>query len=563
MYKLRDYQARVKRELYDWFANHPKGFPIVDACVGAGKSIIIADLCKDMIEKAPDTRIIMCVASRELCEQNMQKLLAIWPDAPAGICSAALGSKDTDSQIIFATIGTLARRVDELGTVDVMIIDECHNINTANTGMYRKMIETLQDTTSPHMAVIGFTGTPFRGNGVWLWQGKDPIFEGVASRVTMDELLKLGYLAPLVVEPMEAKIDTADVKITAGDYNSKQLSELLDDKDLARACVDDLYIRGQGRKKWLIFCHSIEHANLVLNEVRSFDVTAEMVIGETPSDSREKILKAYKMPYDHSDAINILVNVGVLTTGFDAPMIDLIALLRPTKSPVLYVQMAGRGMRIAEGKTDCLWLDYTSTTYELGPVNTIRGRNASPKGETAKGEPCKHCSKCGEKNPVYMSDCLSCGEPFSPNQSEKAVGNQSGNAEIIDDGNAKWANVTGLGYVRHTSRKSGKSTLRVDYYTDLQIHPISEYICIEHEGYAFDKACQWWREHNLGPVPTSIDDALHLLHASSLNRPAKIEVKRDGKFWKVIGREFGKVSEIYSLPPIKVQPLDDMDDMPF
>lgn len=157
-----------------------------------------------------------------------------------------------------------------------------------------------------------------------------------------------------------------------------------------------------------------------------------------------------------------------------------------------------------------------------------------------------------------MSECLSCGEPFSPNQSEKAVGNQSGNAEIIDDGNAKWANVTGLGYVRHTSRKSGKSTLRVDYYTDLQIHPISEYICIEHEGYAFDKAYRWWREHNLGPVPTSIDDALHLLHASNLNRPAKIEVKRDGKFWKVIGREFGKVSEIYSLPPIKAQPLDDM-----
>lgn len=127
-------------------------------------------------------------------------------------------------------------------------------------------------------------------------------------------------------------------------------------------------------------------------------------------------------------------------------------------------------MRIAEGKTNCLWLDYTSTTYELGPVNTIRGRNASQKGETAKGEPCKHCSNCGEKNPVYMSECLSCGEPFSPNQSEKAVGNQSGNAEIIDDGNAKWANVTGLGYVRHTSRKSGKSTCV------LIITPIYKYI---------------------------------------------------------------------------------------
>lgn len=556
MYKLRDYQARVKRELYDWFAKHPKGFPIVDACVGAGKSIIIADLCQDMISQAPDTRIVMCVASRELCEQNMQKLLAIWPDAPAGICSAALGSKDTDSQIIFATIGTLARRVDELGTVDVMIIDECHNINTANTGMYRKMIETLQDTTSPNMAVIGFTGTPYRGNGVWLWQGKNPIFEGVASRVTMDELLKLGYLAPLVVEPMQAKIDTTGVKITAGDYNNAELARVLEDEELVRSCIDDLYIRSHGRHKWLIFCHSIAQAEMVLAQVRTIGgIKAEMVIGDTPSDSREKILKAYKLPHDHDDAVNVLVNVGVLTTGFDAPMTDLIALLRPTKSPVLYVQIAGRGMRIADGKTDCLWLDYTSTTYEQGPVNRVRGRNSGQQSTTANGEPCKHCPECGEKNPLYTSECLECGASFGY---AKDIAQKAGHAQVLADEAPIWMRVSALAYTKHISRKSGNATLRVDYFTDYDAVPISEYVCIEHEGYAYDKACQWWRAHNLGPVPACIDDALHLLHNSTLNRPAKIECKRDGKFWKVVGREFGEVNEIYSKPPKTVA-----DDIPF
>lgn len=557
MYKLRDYQSRVKSELYDWLSKHPKGFPIVDACVGAGKSVIIADLCRDMINHAPDTRIVMCVATKELCEQNMHKLLSIWSDAPAGLCSASLGQKDTDSQIIFATIGTLARRVQDLGCVDVMIIDECHNVNTDNAGMYRKMIETLQDTTSPSLCVIGFTGTPFRGNGIWLWQGKDPIFEGVASRVSMDELLKLGYLSPLVVDKGIEKIDTSHVSITAGDYNNAELAVVLENESLMKSIIDDVYIRANDRQKWLIFCHSIAQAEMVLKQVQGFR-RAEMVIGDTPSLHRQMYLAAFKKPFDDPDAINILVNVGVLTTGFDAPMIDCLVLLRPTKSPVLYVQIAGRGMRVADGKKDCLWLDYTSTTRELGPVNHVRGRNKSDRitGTTATGEKCKYCPECGEKLPIYASECYSCGASLVSNKNQQFADT----AEVLDDGTPKWFDVCAISYQRHLSKNSGLASMRVSYHVDFQEYPISEYVCIEHSGFARSNAQQWWKKHHIHDMPATVDEGLELVHYASFPKPKRIECKRDGKFYKVINREIDRDNPppVWSQPPKMVN-----DDMPF
>ena len=126
MFQLRPYQERAISELYAWMNRHIQDNknPIVNMCVGAGKSVVIAELCKRAISEFPQTRIIMTVASRELCQQNLEKLLAIWPEAPAGVCSAALGKKDLESQIIFATIGSIAKQAIHLGRVELIIVDE-------------------------------------------------------------------------------------------------------------------------------------------------------------------------------------------------------------------------------------------------------------------------------------------------------------------------------------------------------------------------------------------------------------------------------------------------------
>lgn len=573
MYKLRDYQERTITELYDWLNRHPDGNPIVDACVGAGKSIIIAEFCRRAIEQYPQTRIVMCVASKELCQQNLEKLLAIWEDAPAGVCSAALGQKDLESQIIFATIGSIAKRAHEIGVVNLLIIDECHNVNPDNAGMYRSFINDLKQFGSPHLCTIGFTGTPFRGNGVWLWQGKDPLFAGTATRVSMDELLKQGYLAPLVIDVETPEtINTTGAKVVAGDYAIKDIEAAAIDSEIITATVSDIIKRGQsgiGRKKWLIFCVTIEHAEMVLAEVRAQGITKSAIVtSKTRAAERDAILEFYKDPHAAPDAINCLVNVACLTTGFDAPSTDLIALLRPTKSPVLYVQIAGRGMRIADGKKDCLWLDYTSTTRDLGAVNMIKGRNKKESG-IDQGAPFKYCPDCGNPNPIHLEECMECGA-FMPTSSTDPHGHKPGQALPLEGYQPpieQWFDVKEIGYFRH--QKKGKPpTLRIDYYYNDFDEPISEWKCFEHQGFALQKACQWWSDHMPHcDVPFTVDEALEAIHDvtdGNVTLPTRILCKKEGQYWRIERYQYGNepsLPKVISYKPL--EPVFGLEEIPF
>ena len=160
--QLRPYQERVLDELWQWFATHADGDPIVEACVGAGKSVLIAEMCRRAIEQHPGTRILMLVHSKELIEQNLHKLLAVWPNAPIGIYSASIGQRQLGRTITYATIGSIYKRAHELGHLDLVMVDECHLIGDSETTMYRRLIDGLR-SLCPALRVIGWTGTPFRG----------------------------------------------------------------------------------------------------------------------------------------------------------------------------------------------------------------------------------------------------------------------------------------------------------------------------------------------------------------------------------------------------------------
>lgn len=582
MYQLRDYQERTLNELYDWLQRHPDGNPIVDACVGAGKSIIIAEFCRRAIEQYPQTRIVMCVASKELCQQNLEKLRAIWPEAPAGVCSASLGQKDTESQIIFATIGSITRIAHDLGEVNLLIIDECHNVNPDNAGMYRTFINDLKQYGSPYLCVIGFTGTPFRGDGVWLWQGKDPLFAGTATRVSMDELLKQGYLAPLVVDRGTPEtIDATNVKVVAGDYVVKQLEDVAIDPAIIKATVDDMFIRGSDRKKWLVFCVTIAHAEAVHEELDLIGgLRPQIVTSKTPMGRRADILERFKLPKDNPKAVNCLVNVACLTTGFDAPKTDLIALLRPTKSPVLYVQIAGRGMRIADGKQDCLWLDYTSTTRDLGPVNLIKGRNKITMPECESKAPFKYCPECGNKNPIHAIECMECGEPLPPPKSDMHQTSASIALPLhgFQPPEQHWFDVKRIGYFKHQGKGNKPPTLRIDYFYNDFEEPISEWKCFEHDGFALRMGSQWWVNHMPNTdVPLTVDDAVQSIHSTDdIILPTRILCQKDanGKFWQVKKYQYaGNKPKIVSIAPNRGNFFDNMttavtdapadDDIPF
>ena len=192
-FDLRPYQTQAIDDLWAWFGRHPDGNPIMEAAVGAGKSVMIAALAKRVHNEAPGTRVLVLMHQRELLDQNLAKLKAIWPEADAGVISASHGKRQITSQIIFATIGSVYKIAHLLGNIGIVLADECHMIQTKETGMWRKFLSELFALCRT-TRIIGWTGTPFRGNGVWLTAGASPLFTHIAARVSMRTLLDSGTM---------------------------------------------------------------------------------------------------------------------------------------------------------------------------------------------------------------------------------------------------------------------------------------------------------------------------------------------------------------------------------
>lgn len=518
MIVLRDYQKRVVDELWAWFGRHDDGNCIVAACVGAGKSILIAEIIRQAMTGWPGTRTLMVVASKELLQQNLGKLLTIWPDAPVGVCSAALRRRELMQDITYGTIGSVYSRGHQLGKIDLMFIDECHQVSPKDAGMYRRLIADLL-RYNPHMRVIGWTGTEFRGDGVWLTDSDEPLFHGVAAKVTLRELLDAGYLAPLRGVETEVRLDASDVEMRGGDYIVSQLAARIDRKDIVERAVRELVRLAEARQKWLVYGVTVKHAEHILDELKGHGIAAGIVTAETPAAERDATIAMFR-----AGNLRALVNVAVLTTGFDVPEVDCIALLRNTRSPVLYVQIAGRGMRTAPGKTDCLWLDFTDTTAVLGPVDQVTGR-LRPMRLNAPA-PCKICPQCSTRNATRATECIDCGFVFDPPEMVNHNGVVS-LAEILSrPRKVTRYDVTDVRYYRH-SKPGGIDSLRVEYVSGLRV-VAREWVCLEHTGYALEKAYSWWRNRAGDRPPSSIATALE--RCRDLAKPVEIDVDETGKF---------------------------------
>ena len=456
----RPYQSKAINDLWQWFEKHPEGSPIIEACVGAGKSYIIAALCQHALTTWQGTRILMLVHVKELIEQNYEELLKVWPGAPVGIHSASVGRKDIGHDVLYCGIGSVYKKAHLMGKIDLVLVDECHLINSDNKGMYRQFLNELK-RYCPFMRVIGLTGTAFRGNGVWLTDGEDPLFTHVAARVTMRELIEQSYLAKLKLAETSIQYSADGIDIVNGDYNVKQLAERLDKAELIAETCDDIIEKAADRKKWLVFCVTVDHAKHVCEALVERGVPSAVVHGETPKREREDIIARFRR-----GELRCICNCAVLTTGFNVKDVDCIALLRNTKSPVLYVQIAGRGMRTADGKENCLWLDYTDTTARLGPVDAVSG-HAKRKAKNTMA-PVKICEECGNPNHASARECIECGAPFDVEEKE-AHGTKASTATVLSiDAKPIRYRIDRVTYAKH--QKPGKPPcLRVDYWHGFRV----------------------------------------------------------------------------------------------
>jgi DNA repair protein RadD len=525
---LREYQQRAIDQLYDWFAAGNDGNPCLVLPTGSGKSHIIAALCKDALQKWPETRVLMLTHVKELIEQNAEKMRQHWPGAPMGIYSASMGKRQLGEPITFAGIQSVRKKSALLGHTDIIIIDESHLVGHKDEGGYRTLIAELK-TINPALRVIGFTATPYRlGHG--LITDKPAIFDALIEPVSIEELIHKGFLCPLRSKLTKSGFDVSGVHKRGGEYIEAELQAAVDTDALNDAVVSEIIARAGERKSWLIFCAGIHHAQNVCDTLVREGVTAECVTGNTSKSERTRILREFK-----AGKIKAVTNANCLTTGFDAPNIDIVALLRPTLSPGLYVQMAGRGMRPAQDKTDCIVLDFAGVVETHGPITAVNP--PAKKGDKVGEAPVKTCDECHEIVHLSCLVCPACGAPFpAPEKPPLALHHDDiMGVEGLD------MDVTSWNWRKHISRASGNEMLAVTYYGALSDPPITEYLPVLNAGYAGDKSMRLLA--NLArSAGKSTDGELDLTEiADVMNKgqaPSAIEYRRDGKFFRVLNRNW-------------------------
>lgn len=522
--KARDYQTAAVQAVWQYFFDtqadtaNPHN-PLIAMPTGTGKSVVIALFLRSIFEQFYNQKVLVLTHVKELIEQNHAKLMAVWPGAPAGINSAGLGQRSHSMPIIFGGIGSVHKHPELFGHVNLIIIDEAHLISPNETTTYRKFIAALMKV-NPYLKVIGLTATPWR-----LGQGRlteDGIFTDICfDLTTMEEFNKLlaeGYLSTLIPRPTKLLLDVSGVHKVAGEFNAHELNLAVDKDEITWAALQETVELAHDRLHWLVFASGVHHATRI-GEMLTYMGISNVVIHSKMSDAdRDEGIAGFK-----AGKYKVAVNNNVLTTGFDYPEIDLIVVLRPTMSPVLWVQMLGRGTRpvyafgfdltttegriaaIAAGpKQDCLVLDFARNTKRLGPINDPiipRARGKGPAGEA----PVKECPNCETYNHTKAAFCIKCGYKFT---FEVKIREGASSDELIKPADIPIVEVFKVDHVAYhkVQRLPNPPAMQVTYYVGLR--RFKETVCFEHQGFPNRTARDWWRMRTDAPFPDSTEYGL-------------------------------------------------------
>ena len=519
---LWQYQEDALRELFVFWKNGG-GNPLIAMATGTGKSVVIAFLIKRLLTDYPQMRVLVTAPNRELLDQDIKELLKIRPNAPIGINCDGLGSRDTDAQILFATVNSIYRNPQALGARHLVIVDEAHLIRHGEQGMYHATLTGLRNLV-PDLRVAGLTATPFRLDSGHLCEGEGHLFDNVVFEYTIAEGIHDGWLSPLSSKATTKTIDVTGVGKRGGEYIAEQLeAAAIRDNAVALACDEIVTYQGK-RRACLLYCVGVAHAGMVRDALRARGINAEMVLGETPDAERDRIIEDFRL-----GKLTALVSVMVLSYGFNVPHVDLIAMLRPTCSAGLYIQQVGRGTRKAEGKETCLVLDFAGNVRRFGPVDNVRIKTKSRGFDTLA--PTKVCPECNEILPLAATECSCCGHAFPRDTAPKHAAHADtaailGPRRVVSD----WMEVEDIEYGFHHKETP---SLRVTFQCG--IHSFSKWVCLQHRGYARDLASQFWRVMSGGtPVPATVDEALQ--RQDELTQVTHIRVAPEGeRYWRIVG----------------------------
>jgi DNA repair protein RadD len=449
-YELRPYQKDSIDAASQKIMSGEKTALIVVPTAG-GKTWIAAEIAKRAIEKSPNIRILVLCHQGHLLIQNEETMNKICPNIKTGVFCSGTGRKDFDAQIVYASRDSLGRNPLACGVFDGIIADECHLITTDlddGDTMYSRIIKAQK-----YKWLIGMSGSPWRlaGGNVW---GKDNFFKSIAYNIPMRQLINEGHLSPYIFPPVETKIDTSDLKKSStGDFVISQLEKVAG-RELCERAVREWMRHAAQRRVSLFFCVSRAHGKIV-TEIIADKIGKENVgylDGETRKSEREAMVQHIK-----AGKYRAVVNIGTLTTGFDAPIIDCVVFLRPTASASLFVQMSGRGLRRFPGKTNCMFLDMADNFARFGSIETpkVLGTGVPKKKleeEMPQAREGKPCPQCGYPLSIRPTACPFCGEVFVKLSDKPFSGEIEG----------KWYELHHV-YVDDYLAKSGNFCKRINY----------------------------------------------------------------------------------------------------
>ena len=404
---LRPYQEAAVSDACKALDKH--GNTIVVAPTGAGKTIMLSALVG---ERYKDGKKILVMQHRdELVDQNKSKFERINPYITTSIVNGTV--KNWDGNAIFSMVQTISRErnLRDRPKFDMIVVDESHH---AAADTYLKVINAVKED-NPDAEIVGFTATPNRGDG----KGLRSVFNNCSHQIEITTLIREGFLVP----PKSYVIDCGvgdqlnNVSRKGNDFDMEQVEAIMNHKVINDKVVTEWIERAEGRKT-VVFCSTIKHAEDLLESFVEHNIDAKLVTGDTPKDERAETLN--ELAYGD---LQVVVNVSVLTEGFDAPAVSCIVLTRPCSQKGTMVQMIGRGLRTIDPeefpgvvKTDCVVLDFGTSVLTHGSLEDAVDLDDKEKGEA----PLKECPECESYVPMGVQECPVCGYLFESEKEEKA-----------------------------------------------------------------------------------------------------------------------------------------------
>ena len=587
MLTLRPYQSEAKTALYNFLRTKDTN-PCVVIPTAGGKSLCIASVTADAVNLWHG-RVLILAHVKELVEQNAKEIKNLCPELPVGVYSAGLDRRDTQQDVIVAGIQSIYNKIEQFKPFDLVMVDEVHMVPPDGEGRYQTFLQAAKKM-NPHIRMIGWTATPFRTQGGLICK-PDNLFNEICYEANVRDLIDAGWISKITAKSGVVRADLDHLHIRAGEFVAEDIEKAMGEERLVSSACREIVEKTRDRKACLIFCTSVEHCKKVAAEIHKYSgEECAIVTGDTDPAKREEIIRRLKGESIQTDLfggtlppLKYCCNVSVMTTGTNIRRLDTIALLRPTASAGLFIQMVGRGFRLSPetGKTECLVLDYGKNVERFGPIDAISIKEPPSGGNR---EPlAKVCPQCQNIVPLAVMLCKECGYQFPASERERKsheahaanVGILSGEIvletfDVVDATFQVWT--------KKNAQPTDPKTVRVTYRCKLgegaagsifdeNCVYFSEWVCPEHSGYARSKFDKWWTERASSefPTPDRAEEVCEANFMGHLRTVKTITVKRiAGKQYpEIVGYTFSEFPERALEDGQEADPYEDFDDLPF